>query len=268
MTLTEAAACGTPAVATRINGHLDAVLDGRSGLLADGSRDLADKIAAVLGDDELRLRRLGAPDFDAKVAEVRADLGLDESLPVQYGRWVKGLVTGDLGKYYRSAGTTRAKEVGKALPVSLLLVLYTQVVALLVAIPLGVLDAHKAQQAPRRTIWLWHTLAAFSMIAATVSGLPFVVVAVPLFTLVVYQVYVATDKSINVAAFLALSVPSFVFSFALKKAFAIDQSWLPGQRLGAPHAERLGAHPLRRLAGGHARGPRRSPSTCACCAAT
>ena len=41
MTLTEAAACGTPAVATRINGHTDAVVDGRSGLLADGSRDLA-----------------------------------------------------------------------------------------------------------------------------------------------------------------------------------------------------------------------------------
>ena len=33
MTLTEAAACGTPAVATAIAGHADAVLDGESGLL-------------------------------------------------------------------------------------------------------------------------------------------------------------------------------------------------------------------------------------------
>ena len=33
MTLTEAAACGTPAVATRIAGHEDAVVDGESGLL-------------------------------------------------------------------------------------------------------------------------------------------------------------------------------------------------------------------------------------------
>ena len=56
MTLTEAAACGTPAVATRINGHTDSVRDGRSGLLADGSRDLAAKIAPVLGDDDLRQR--------------------------------------------------------------------------------------------------------------------------------------------------------------------------------------------------------------------
>ena len=35
MTLTEAAACGTPAVATAIAGHADAVLDGESGLLVD-----------------------------------------------------------------------------------------------------------------------------------------------------------------------------------------------------------------------------------------
>ena len=35
MTLTEAAACGTPAVATDIAGHHDAVVDGESGLLVD-----------------------------------------------------------------------------------------------------------------------------------------------------------------------------------------------------------------------------------------
>ncbi len=56
MTLTEAAACGTPAVATRIAGHLDAVQEDRSGLLAGSSRELAEKLTAVLTDDELRSR--------------------------------------------------------------------------------------------------------------------------------------------------------------------------------------------------------------------
>jgi glycosyltransferase involved in cell wall biosynthesis len=59
MTLTEAAACGTPAVATRIAGHLDAVADGETGLLVDDAAGLAGAIDRVLADTELR-RRLGA----------------------------------------------------------------------------------------------------------------------------------------------------------------------------------------------------------------
>ena len=56
MTLTEAAACGTPSVATNIAGHADAVLDGESGLLVDDGDDLAPALARVLGDDVLRSR--------------------------------------------------------------------------------------------------------------------------------------------------------------------------------------------------------------------
>ena len=56
MTVTEAAACGTPAVATRIAGHEDAIIDGESGLLADPNdvADLAAKIDLVLTDEVLR----------------------------------------------------------------------------------------------------------------------------------------------------------------------------------------------------------------------
>lgn len=56
LTLTEAAACGTPTVATRIPGHVDAVADGRSGLLADSTEALADRIVDVVRDDDLRAR--------------------------------------------------------------------------------------------------------------------------------------------------------------------------------------------------------------------
>jgi glycosyltransferase involved in cell wall biosynthesis len=56
MTITEAAACGTPAVATRISGHLDAIDEGTSGLLADDQRQLAAHLVAVLSDGELRER--------------------------------------------------------------------------------------------------------------------------------------------------------------------------------------------------------------------
>jgi glycosyltransferase involved in cell wall biosynthesis len=58
MTLTEAAACGTPAVATRIAGHQDSVVDQQTGLLADSSAQFVDELVAVLTDRELR-ERLG-----------------------------------------------------------------------------------------------------------------------------------------------------------------------------------------------------------------
>jgi glycosyltransferase involved in cell wall biosynthesis len=58
LSLTEGAACGTPAVATRIAGHVDSVDDGVTGLLADGD-DLGDALARVLVDHDLRAR-LGA----------------------------------------------------------------------------------------------------------------------------------------------------------------------------------------------------------------
>lgn len=59
MTLTEAAACGTPTVATDIAGHADAVADGRSGLLRRTDPELVDAVSAVLSDRPLR-DRLGA----------------------------------------------------------------------------------------------------------------------------------------------------------------------------------------------------------------
>lgn len=56
MTITEAGACGTPAVVTDIAGHRDAVADGRSGLLVASPSDLSDALARVLTDATLRDR--------------------------------------------------------------------------------------------------------------------------------------------------------------------------------------------------------------------
>ncbi|MDQ1511247.1 MAG: hypothetical protein QOG50_3091 [Actinomycetota bacterium] len=54
MTITEAAACGTPAVVTRIAGHADAVVHDRTGLLVDDPLQLGPAIERVLTDNELR----------------------------------------------------------------------------------------------------------------------------------------------------------------------------------------------------------------------
>ena len=54
MTITEAAACGTPAVVSNVAGHADAVVDGETGILADGGDALRAGIDRLLGDDALR----------------------------------------------------------------------------------------------------------------------------------------------------------------------------------------------------------------------
>ncbi|MGE0877537.1 MAG: glycosyltransferase family 4 protein [Acidimicrobiia bacterium] len=63
MTITEAAACATPAVVSDINGHRDAVAADRSGLLANGDIELANALVRVLTDERFR-RRLAAGALD------------------------------------------------------------------------------------------------------------------------------------------------------------------------------------------------------------
>jgi glycosyltransferase involved in cell wall biosynthesis len=66
LTITEAAACATPAVASPIAGHRDAVADGFSGFLAEPGRDMEDRIDALISDPLLRRRM-------QKAARERAD---------------------------------------------------------------------------------------------------------------------------------------------------------------------------------------------------
>ena len=56
MTITEAGASGTPAVATRIAGHTDAIVHEHSGLLVDRREDFVLALDRVLRDTELRER--------------------------------------------------------------------------------------------------------------------------------------------------------------------------------------------------------------------
>jgi peptide/nickel transport system permease protein len=76
---------------------------------------------------------------------IRADLHLDDPLYVRYVDWLGDFVQGDFGNYYSvSSSRPVADDIGNALPVSLQLMLYAQLIALAFAIPLGVFTAYRA----------------------------------------------------------------------------------------------------------------------------
>jgi glycosyltransferase involved in cell wall biosynthesis len=56
LTITEGAACATPAVVSPISGHRDAVADGITGFLAEPGPAMTDRIDALLADHPLRRR--------------------------------------------------------------------------------------------------------------------------------------------------------------------------------------------------------------------
>lgn len=74
-------------------------------------------------------------------AAMRAELGLDDPLPVQYGRWAWSMVNGELGGRSLATRQPVAEVVGRALPVTLQLAGYAVLVAVLVWVPLGALAA-------------------------------------------------------------------------------------------------------------------------------
>ena len=86
-----------------------------------------------------------------QIAQIRANLGLDRSIPEQFVIWAGQMLTGDLGQsyYYKMPVTTL---IGQRLEPTLSLALITITIAVGVAVPLGVLAAWRFGGALDRTL--------------------------------------------------------------------------------------------------------------------
>jgi peptide/nickel transport system permease protein len=86
-----------------------------------------------------------------QIAQIRANLGLDRSVPEQFAIWAGHMLTGDLGQsyYYKMPVTTL---IGQRLEPTLSLALITIVIAVVVSVPLGVLAAWRFGGALDRTL--------------------------------------------------------------------------------------------------------------------
>jgi ABC-type dipeptide/oligopeptide/nickel transport system permease component len=76
------------------------------------------------------------------IAEVRAKLGLDKPLPQQFARYVTDLVHGDFGNSL-TTGQPVISDIATRLPASAELTLLGLIVAMAIAVPLGILAAVK-----------------------------------------------------------------------------------------------------------------------------
>ncbi len=103
-------------------------------------------LTKLIGGDQDLVTKLIPFGSEQTKQQVRDDLGLNDPVIQQYGRWLGNFVQGDLGNTYLSTGGREpvSKTLSSALPVSLELMLYVQVLTLLIAIPMGVLTAYRA----------------------------------------------------------------------------------------------------------------------------
>ena len=86
------------------------------------------------------------------VAEVKAEFRLDEPLLKRYVLWLGDSVRGDFGTAFASEGVPVSEILKNKLPASIKLMIYAEVIALSLAIPLGVYGAYRANRRADRVL--------------------------------------------------------------------------------------------------------------------
>jgi peptide/nickel transport system permease protein len=97
-------------------------------------------LVRLLPGDATTLLLQDAKSSAADETALRHQLGLDQPLVVQYVNWVGTLAHGDLGRSFKSRNPI-AEELGGRIPVTVELGLLALIIAVCIAIPIGVISA-------------------------------------------------------------------------------------------------------------------------------
>lgn len=109
------------------------------------------------------MSRLGLDATQQQLDDMRAQMGLNDPVPVRYVRWLGRALTGDLGNSQRS-GEPVSEVLARRIPVTLQLAAFGTGLALLLGVPLGILAA------VRRNTWI-DTVA--NILALSGMAIPF-----------------------------------------------------------------------------------------------
>jgi peptide/nickel transport system permease protein len=191
---------------------------------------------------------LGTGASEEAVAQCRVDRKLDESVVSQYLAWGNDvLIESDLGPAQFRTGIPLTRILQDRAPRSGWLFLYSQAIALAIAIPVGVWSAYQAGRSPRRIpAWgVWAIVAALFVLTRvagiTLSASILLAVLVPILVFHGIRGGPNADNTVNTFAFILLSIPVFVLAETLRFVFAIERDWydLTGY---AAWSEGVGAH--------------------------
>jgi oligopeptide transport system permease protein len=97
-------------------------------------------------------------------ANLQAAYGLDQPVLVQYGRYLTGLLHGDLGPSFRMKDFSVAELIARGLPVTLTIGFAALALAILLGVPLGLLAAR------RHNRWLDHALMGMALVGIAVPN--------------------------------------------------------------------------------------------------
>jgi peptide/nickel transport system permease protein len=173
--------------------------------------------------------------------------GLDRNVFGQYALWAGDVLSGDLGYAFYKNREPLTTTLEQRMPRTAWLFLYSQLIALAIAVPLGIWSAYQAGK-PGRALPRWLLpvgLAAMLAVAIAIGwGLAAVLLlalATPVFVYNFYKGGRSGDTTVNTLAFVLLSIPVFVLGESLRFVFAIEQGWY--RLIGySPWSAGVGAH--------------------------
>jgi peptide/nickel transport system permease protein len=113
------------------------------------------------GSDVVVALKTGPGATAAQANAVKAQLGLDKSILVQYVDWMKKFVTGDWGYTFQTNQSIKTLVV-RALPISAFIMVYAQILSLLFAVPVAMWSAYRQGSRFDRL----NTTAAFGLLSA------------------------------------------------------------------------------------------------------
>jgi peptide/nickel transport system permease protein len=191
---------------------------------------------------------LGTAATEEAVAQCTQERKLDQSVFVQYADWVGDILRGDLGPADYASGIELSTILGQRLPKTFALFVYSQLLALAIAIPLGIWSAYQSGRRARGHLPSWSVWVVVTalFVGTSLAGwalFPRFVVAVflPLWLYHAFRGGPAADRWVGAQAFVLLAIPVFVLGETLRYQFAIEWSWYELKGYVGP-TEGLGPH--------------------------